>query len=301
MWLNRTIPISSHSPRPAAAARRIRVRSPARIRERAPAGRRPAAGSAGAGGAEPGAAGDGVRRRKGERTLGVGLVAVSQAPDSAGHRAAGRAAPPGPAARPRAGRSLRAGVSATGGRSGCDRARTGSPADSDGPVCRRYGGFRRGGAEAVGAVEHERGVPCAAVCRPDRPRAFARREREGRRQPQQRHDHVDGARARDLHRAPADGASEAEEREHRKAGHRHDRLQQLDVERHPQRRGGREQPERAVGLQGANDDRSARTSRAIMTPSIVSLRDVMTSTGSIASASAAARPAGTLHRRRTAE
>ncbi len=45
---------------------------------------------------------------------------------------------------------------------------------------------------------------------------------------------------------------------------------------------------------------SASTVSAIITPSIVSLREVITSIGSSASASAAARPAGTLQMRRTA-
>ena len=44
---------------------------------------------------------------------------------------------------------------------------------------------------------------------------------------------------------------------------------------------------------------SASTISAIITASIVSLREVITSTGSTAIASAAARPAGTLHSRRT--
>ena len=45
---------------------------------------------------------------------------------------------------------------------------------------------------------------------------------------------------------------------------------------------------------------SASTVSAIITPSIVSLREVITSIGSTANASAAASPAGTLQMRRTA-
>ena len=160
---------------------------------------------------------------------------------------------------------------------------------------------RRLALEPVEAVEHERRVPGAAVARADRERPLAGREGERREQPRERDRDVQRAGAEQLSRraaarspaarAPRSARGPAAPPATRRASRR--RPRRAPRPRPAARRCSRARPARATHS-------SASTVSAIITPSIVSLREVITSIGSSASASAAARPAGVLHRRRTA-
>ena len=156
--------------------------------------------------------------------------------------------------------------------------------------------FGRLAAEPVGAVEHERRVPRAAVGRADRIGAFAGGHQQRGRQPRQRHGDVHGAGGASCATGAARGRRSPMYANTREARQGDERLEQLDVERQPERRRPRRAATRCCRVSTARtSSSSASTISTIITASIVSLREVITSTGSTAIAAPRRRRRGVPH------
>ena len=292
MSLNSAIPITSHSSRPPRERERWPCSAP---RAGGRFGRPRATGS-------HGAASDvrlASRRRPRRRAAAAARAPRRRAQQSSAAPSSRPASTSRPSRSPDSGpmrASRRVGEGGTIGivsRWACVRS------DSRWPGCRRPARLRALARQAIAAVEHERGVPRAAVGGADGERSIVRREEQGAVSQDQRDDDVHAAASASC-RAAGGASRQPEPGEQRQARSASSDSSSLTLKATPSATAASSSQAVRPLSRGAHRSTSARTISSIISPSIVSLRAVMTSIGRTASASAAASPARTPNGRRTA-